>query len=196
VLGILLALGYSFEKAFDSLSAISPPPGRMFVLQVQCLDPLAPMVVVDYAHTPDALEKVLKTLRVIAQERQGRLWCVFGCGGDRDPGKRPLMGAIAVRCADRVVITSDNPRSEDPTQIAQAILNGCASVDGVALSNVHVEVDRLQAIKEVLAQASAQDVVLLAGKGHEQGQEFAQYTLAFSDEQSVVDILTQGQISK
>jgi UDP-N-acetylmuramoyl-L-alanyl-D-glutamate--2,6-diaminopimelate ligase len=129
----------------------------------------APLVVVDYAHTPDALEKVLGALRPLAQERGGRLAIVFGAGGDRDPSKRPLMGAVAKRFADRVLVTSDNPRGEDPREIIRQI--------GLAES----EVDRARAIERAIDEASPADVVLIAGKGHEAYQEIAGRRLPFSD---------------
>jgi len=134
----------------------------------------APLVVVDYAHTPDALEKVLTTLRETATARQGRLICVFGCGGERDAGKRPLMGAIAERLADRVVLTSDNPRGEDPRAILDDILRGIKA-------QVAVEPDRARAIRAALVDAGKRDVVVLAGKGHEHYQEVAGTRQPFSD---------------
>jgi UDP-N-acetylmuramoyl-L-alanyl-D-glutamate--2,6-diaminopimelate ligase len=131
---------------------------------------------VDYAHTPDALEQALQALRPLAEQRQGALWCVFGCGGDRDAAKRPMMGAIAARFADRVVVTSDNPRSERPESIVAQILLGMPKSEAVA-----VQVDRAQAISEAVSNASANDVILLAGKGHEAVQEIAGVKTAFSD---------------
>jgi UDP-N-acetylmuramoyl-L-alanyl-D-glutamate--2,6-diaminopimelate ligase len=134
-------------------------------------------VVVDYAHTPDALEKVLQSLRPLAAARGGRLWCVFGCGGNRDATKRPLMGAIAARLADRVVLTSDNPRDEAPCFILSQILAGVAGHDEVAV----VE-DRREAIEHAVRQAADGDVVLLAGKGHEDYQEIRGERRPFLDE--------------
>src|SRR5205823_219355 len=131
-------------------------------------------VIVDYAHTPDALEKVLAALRPVAAERGGRLAVVFGAGGDRDPAKRPVMGACAERGADRVIITSDNPRSEDPLRIIEAIAGGMR----VAAAR---EPDRRRAIEMAVREAAPQDVVLIAGKGHESYQEIAGEWLAFSD---------------
>ncbi|HET8980695.1 MAG TPA: cyanophycin synthetase, partial [Solirubrobacteraceae bacterium] len=119
-------------------------------------------VVVDYAHTPDSLENVLRAARPLTQRT---LHVVFGCGGDRDRGKRPQMGEIARRLADRVIVTSDNPRSEDPAAIVDEILAGSGR-------EVEHEVDRRVAIEQALAGAAAGDVVVIAGKGHEQGQEF------------------------
>ena len=136
-----------------------------------------PLVVVDYAHTPDALEKVLATLRPIADSRSGRLVVVFGCGGDRDPGKRVQMGAIASRMADKVVLTSDNPRSEAPDaiidQIAAGTLDSPSSIDRIAR--------RDEAILTAVSAASERDTVLIAGKGHETYQEIAGVRHPFSD---------------
>jgi UDP-N-acetylmuramoyl-L-alanyl-D-glutamate--2,6-diaminopimelate ligase len=134
----------------------------------------APLVVIDYAHTPDALEKALATLRETAAARGGRLACVFGCGGDRDAGKRPIMGAIAERLADRVLLTSDNPRSEDPDAIIAAIAAGMKL-------KPEIEADRARAIETAIAEADRRDVILLAGKGHEPYQEIAGVRHPFSD---------------
>jgi UDP-N-acetylmuramoyl-L-alanyl-D-glutamate--2,6-diaminopimelate ligase len=133
-----------------------------------------PLVVVDYAHTPDALDKALATLRETAAARGGRLVCVFGCGGDRDPGKRPLMGAVAERLADRVWLTSDNPRGEDPEAIIVAIAAGMGKPPVI-------ETDRAAAIRRAVAAADPRDVILLAGKGHEPYQEVAGRRHPFSD---------------
>jgi len=131
-----------------------------------------PVVAVDYAHTPDALDKALLALQPLAAQRGGELWCVFGCGGDRDRGKRPLMGEISARLADRTLVTSDNPRSEQPEAIVAEILAGVpAALRGG--ERVAVEVDRRAAIAQALAAAREGDVVVIAGKGHEQGQELA-----------------------
>jgi UDP-N-acetylmuramoyl-L-alanyl-D-glutamate--2,6-diaminopimelate ligase len=127
-------------------------------------------VLVDYAHTPDSLENVLLAGRELAEGRGGRVLCVFGCGGDRDRGKRPLMGAIAVRLADRTFVTSDNPRSEPPERIIAEILAGVGPHAPDALES---DVDRRRAIGRAVEAAEAGDVVIVAGKGHEQGQEFA-----------------------
>ena len=121
-------------------------------------------VLVDYAHTPDSLENVLRAARDLASG--GRVICVFGCGGDRDRGKRPLMGEIAQRLADRPIVTSDNPRSEDPEAIIEEIL------DGIPGERPESYVDRREAIERAVALAQSGDVVVIAGKGHEQGQEF------------------------
>jgi UDP-N-acetylmuramoyl-L-alanyl-D-glutamate--2,6-diaminopimelate ligase len=137
-----------------------------------------PLVVVDYAHTPDALDKVLAALRPVAQSRGGQLWCVVGCGGDRDPSKRPLMAAAAEQGADRLVLTSDNPRSEEPAHILNAMAAGLERP-----AQAQVLADRAQAIAQALRQAGPADVVLLAGKGHEAFQESQGKRLPFSDRQ-------------
>ena len=174
VFATLVRLGYDASRVTEALSVVTPAPGRMQHLEGQ------PAVVVDYAHTPDALEKTLEALRPFATRRQGKLWVVFGCGGDRDRSKRPLMGAVAVAKADSVVVTSDNPRSEQPEAILQEI---CAGIDKGDLDKVHVEVDRAVAIEFAVSTASAQDVVLLAGKGHEGTQTVGSQLIAHSDEQ-------------
>jgi UDP-N-acetylmuramoyl-L-alanyl-D-glutamate--2,6-diaminopimelate ligase len=139
-----------------------------------------PLAVVDYAHTPDALAQVLRALRALAVQRGGQLWCVFGCGGDRDPHKRPLMGAAAAQHADRVVLTNDNPRSEAPEAIAAQIRPGLAGHGAV-----QIVLDRAQAIAGAVRQAAANDVVLVAGKGHEDYQETGGVRAPFSDRQQV-----------
>jgi UDP-N-acetylmuramoyl-L-alanyl-D-glutamate--2,6-diaminopimelate ligase len=170
VLGCLLAHGVPFAEAAALLGELPAVPGRMQRLA----HPEGPLVVVDYAHTPDALEKVLQALRPVADARGGALVAVFGAGGDRDPAKRPVMGAIASRLADRVVLTSDNPRSEDPDAIIAAIRAG-------ASGSTSVEPERAAAIERAVREAGAADVVLLAGKGHEPYQEIAGRRLPFSD---------------
>jgi UDP-N-acetylmuramoyl-L-alanyl-D-glutamate--2,6-diaminopimelate ligase len=171
VLGALLAKGVQLRAALDTIEALTPAPGRM--QQVGGQD--APMVVVDYAHTPDALEKTIAALRQVADERHGKLWCVFGCGGDRDPGKRPQMGKIAQN-ADHVIVTSDNPRSEDPAAIIAQVVAGMDT----ALSYQAIE-DRAAAILSAVKHAGKPDVILLAGKGHEPYQEIKGRKMAFSD---------------
>ena len=168
-LGALCVTGYDFQAALAALSRIRPATGRMDCI----IQPNKPLVVVDYAHTPDALEKALTTLREIRQP-ESQLWCVFGCGGDRDRGKRPLMGAVASQFADRVVVTSDNPRTEQPQAIIADIL---PAVPQPAL----VEPDRKAAIEQTIAQAQAQDIVLIAGKGHETYQDVQGVKHHFSD---------------
>jgi UDP-N-acetylmuramoyl-L-alanyl-D-glutamate--2,6-diaminopimelate ligase len=174
VVGALRALGVPLADAVRSAAGLKPVPGRMQRVRVDAAG--LPEVVVDYAHSPDALDKVLQTLRPVAQARGGRLWCVFGCGGNRDALKRPQMGAIAVRLADRVVLTNDNPRDESPRLILSQILAGIAGHD-----EVDVIEDRREAIAHALAEAAPADVVLLAGKGHEATQEIAGVKREFSD---------------
>ena len=175
LLGVLAAmrcLGVPLQDAVAACKDLAAVPGRM-----ECLGGAGvPLVAVDYAHTPDALDHALRALRPMVQARGGKLWCMLGCGGDRDTLKRPLMGAIAAKLADRVVVTSDNPRSEKPEAIIAQILLGLHSC-----SAVEVQVDRAVAIAQTIAQAQPQDVVLLAGKGHESTQEIAGVKLPFSD---------------
>ncbi|MFN0182973.1 MAG: UDP-N-acetylmuramoyl-L-alanyl-D-glutamate--2,6-diaminopimelate ligase [Aquabacterium sp.] len=173
VLGGLRARGVALADAVAVVPRLTPVPGRMQRLGGR--DGL-PEVVVDYAHTPDALDKALSALRPFAQARSGRLWCVFGCGGDRDATKRPLMGGIAARLADIVVLTSDNPRHEKPVQIIDQIAAGLP--DG---AQVRREPDRALAIAQAVQQADGTDVLLLAGKGHEDYQEIAGQRRPFSD---------------
>ena len=141
-----------------------------------------PTVIVDYAHTPDGLENVLKASREITPNG-GNLICIFGCGGDRDATKRPKMGEIAEKLADKVIVTSDNPRSENPQQIITDILAGFKST-----ADVIVEPDRELAIKEAYKLANANDVVLVAGKGHEDYQIIGAQTIHFDDREKVREI--------
>jgi UDP-N-acetylmuramyl-tripeptide synthetase len=165
VLGALRALGLPLAQAAAVAPGLTPVPGRMQPVPAPA-GLAGPEVVVDYAHTPDALEKALAALQPMAIARGGRLWCVFGCGGNRDATKRPLMGAIAGRMADRVVLTSDNPRDEDPAQILAQIAVGLD-----LRTAVEVIADRGEAIAHAVSNADPVDVVLLAGKGHEDYQE-------------------------
>lgn len=178
ILSVFVALcvhDYPPEQVIAALQTIKPPPGRMqWITHAN-----QPMVVIDYAHTPDALESALSALRA---HTQGQLWCVFGCGGDRDVGKRPQMAAIAERYADRVVVTSDNPRSEDPNAIIQAIVQGFSEPD-----HWQAIVSRPEAIKTTLARAQPDDVILIAGKGHETYQEIAGVKYPYQDAQVVND---------
>ena len=172
VIAAMRAMGVPLADAVRACSALLPVPGRMERLAERG----KPLVAVDYAHTPDALDKALGALRPLARQRGGELWCVFGCGGDRDPTKRPLMAAVVEKNADHVVVTSDNPRSEKPENIISQILLG--------LSHAHcveVEADRGRAIAETIAAARASDVILIAGKGHEEYQEVAGVKHPFSD---------------
>jgi UDP-N-acetylmuramoyl-L-alanyl-D-glutamate--2,6-diaminopimelate ligase len=177
VIGALRALGVSLVDAAAACSELTPVPGRM--QRVDYGDQRdQPDVVVDYAHTPDALEKALLALRPFAAERGGRLWVVFGCGGNRDASKRPLMGGVAEKYAEQVVVTSDNPRNESPALILSQILRGMEQ----ALHAIVVE-DRRTAIAHAIRRAAPNDVVLIAGKGHETEQEIAGVKHPFSDVQ-------------
>jgi UDP-N-acetylmuramyl tripeptide synthase len=161
------------------LASISAAPGRLEpVLSLEGGEESGPLVLVDYAHKPDALEKVLQACRPMAIQRHGKLIVLFGCGGDRDRGKRPIMGEIGARLADRLVLTSDNPRSESPASILDEIYAG---VPEPLKSKVEKMVDRRSAIEFVVAQADGRDVVLIAGKGHESYQEIAGVKAPFSD---------------
>jgi UDP-N-acetylmuramoyl-L-alanyl-D-glutamate--2,6-diaminopimelate ligase len=176
VLGVLLAWDVPLAAACEALSQCSAPPGRM---QPEGGSGL-PLVLIDYAHTPDALAKALHGARAHCR---GRLHCVFGCGGERDAGKRGDMGRIAARGADVVIVTDDNPRGEDAAAITDAIMRGIAQVGGSARARVvH---DRAHAIRGALARAAAADVVLVAGKGHEEYQLVGAERRAFSDAQHV-----------
>ena len=172
VVAAMRALGISLQDAATAASNLPSVPGRLETLAMAG----QPLVAIDYAHTPDALEKVLLALRGVAHRRGGRLWCVFGCGGDRDATKRPLMAAAAQKNADQVVVTSDNPRSENPAVIISQILLGLTYGD-----SVHVQADRALAIAQTLALAHPCDVVLLAGKGHEAYQDMGGIQRPFSD---------------
>ena len=176
VLGALLAADVPLAPALRELAKLHPVNGRMERLGGR-IDHDEPLVVIDYAHTPDALEKTLESLRPIAAARGGQLVCMFGCGGDRDATKRPLMGAIAERLADQVVVTSDNPRSENPATIIEQIAGGMR--DGAKARRIE---DRASAILQVVRGAAREDVVVLAGKGHEATQEIMGKKRAFSDQ--------------
>jgi UDP-N-acetylmuramoyl-L-alanyl-D-glutamate--2,6-diaminopimelate ligase len=193
-LGVLLVSGVPLEAAAGALGKLKPVAGRT----ERYGGGRRPVVIVDYAHTPDALENVLRALRELMEAktqpakrtgtrktrtaRSGRLVCVFGCGGDRDRGKRPLMGRIASRLADEVIVTSDNPRSEEPRAIIDEIVAG---VPG----DCEVIEDRKRAIHAAVTSASAGDVVLIAGKGHEQYQEVAGVKHPHSDAAAVREAL-------
>lgn len=167
-LGALLAADVPMDDALSALATVGPAAGRMQTVQGF---PGAPTVIVDFAHTPDALDKVLAALKPLTT---GRLLCVFGCGGGRDTGKRPLMGAAVAAGADVAVLTSDNPRNEDPARIVADVLTGMPAGQTVIL-------DRREAIQAAIAQAGPEDIVLLAGKGHEDYQEIHGVKRPFSD---------------
>jgi UDP-N-acetylmuramoyl-L-alanyl-D-glutamate--2,6-diaminopimelate ligase len=173
-LGALIAWDLPFAEACAALERCLGLPGRMEVLGG---GPAAPWVVVDYAHTPAALERVLRDLRGLGD---GELWCVFGCGGDRDAGKRAPMGAAAARLADHVVLTDDNPRGEDPGAIVADIRVGLSGHPDVRLEH-----ERGKAISAAVARAGVGDVVLVAGKGHESWQWIGTERRAFSDRAAV-----------
>ena len=176
VLGTLLAADVPFDAALAEIARLEPVNGLMQRLGGR-LQNDEPLVVIDYAHTPDALEKTLDALRPIATARGGKLACMFGCGGDSDATKRPLMGAIAERLADEVVVTSDNPRSEDPQHIIDQIVAGMQ-----APAQARRIEDRASAILQVVRGAAREDVVVLAGKGHEATQEIMGKKRTFSDQ--------------
>jgi UDP-N-acetylmuramoyl-L-alanyl-D-glutamate--2,6-diaminopimelate ligase len=168
------AAGIDAAAIVKGLSSLSSVPGRF-----ESIDEGQPFaVVVDYAHTPDSLDNVLRAARRLVEGRNGRVICVFGCGGDRDKGKRPLMGEVVARRADVPIVTSDNPRSEDPKSIIDDILEG---VIATGVSPAAVLVDRAEAIEESISEARPGDIVVIAGKGHETGQEFADRTVPFDD---------------
>ena len=178
VIACLLSLGVSLPDAANALAECKPAPGRMEVVRADVRN--KPTVVVDYAHTPDALSKALNAAR---EHCEGALWCVFGCGGDRDSGKRPVMGAIADELADQIIVTDDNPRSEDPQAITAGIVSGIKSH---AVRVIH---DRGEAIATALREARATDVVLIAGKGHEDYQIYGETRRSFSDRSEALRLL-------
>lgn len=176
-LATLLSLDYPLAALVATAGQLLPVTGRMEVFST----PGKPTVVVDYAHTPDALEKALSAARLHCK---GQLWCLFGCGGDRDKGKRPLMGAIAEQFADVVVITDDNPRSEDPAAIVADVLTGLLDP-----GRARVVMDRAQAVTNAVMQAQEGDIVLVAGKGHENYQIIGSQSLDYSDRVTVAHLL-------
>jgi UDP-N-acetylmuramyl-tripeptide synthetase len=181
VIGVLIASDVPFGDAVNAAARLRPVAGRL----QQLGGGTQPTIAIDYAHTPDALEKALATLRpVVAQG--GRLVCVFGCGGDRDRGKRPLMGAIATRLADLTIVTSDNPRGETPSDIIADIVGG---IEG---GNFEVSEEREQAIRYAIGLAGAGDVVLIAGKGHEDYQEIHGVRQPFSDLDVAARVLAEA----
>jgi UDP-N-acetylmuramoyl-L-alanyl-D-glutamate--2,6-diaminopimelate ligase len=180
-LGLLLVRGLDLHDAIARLERARPVPGRMERFAGR---PGSPQAVVDYAHTPEALAAALRALR---EHTSGHLWCVFGCGGNRDAGKRPLMGEIAERLADQVVLTNDNPRDEDPALIVSDIQQGMRRPDAVT-----IELDRRAAITHAIERAEPGDLILVAGKGHEELQWVAGHPLPFSD-RGVVQELLEGR---
>lgn len=179
--GVLGTMDFKADQIEGELAALKPVPGRM-----QCLgEGVQPLVIVDYAHTPDALEKALEATR---EHTAGKLLCVFGCGGDRDNGKRPEMGRIAAKLADLLYITSDNPRTEDPQQIIDMIVPGCTGA-----AEHQINVDREQAIQAAVKAAGSNDVVLIAGKGHEDYQEIMGKRYPFDDVKVATAALEEWQ---
>ena len=179
VLAVLLALDYTAEKAIAAIATVQTVPGRIERVTAGKVQDF--LTVVDYAHTPGALSSVLGALRVHCA---GKLICVFGCGGDRDKGKRPLMAEVAERLADVVIATDDNPRTEDPKQIMTDVVAGFEEPQKVS-----IEHDREAAIKLAVEQAEVGDVVLVAGKGHEQVQIVGDVELSFDDREKIRDVL-------
>jgi len=170
VLALLLLHGVPLDQACDVLAAVDAPPGRM--QKVEAADG-SPSVYVDYAHTPEAMEVALRALRVHCK---GELWCVFGCGGDRDSGKRPQMGKVAERLATRLVLTNDNSRSEAPAEIIAGIIKGLSRAERATIIE-----DRAAAIAWTIGEAAPEDVILIAGKGHENYQLIDGTKIDFSD---------------
>jgi UDP-N-acetylmuramoyl-L-alanyl-D-glutamate--2,6-diaminopimelate ligase len=190
VLAALRHGGVPLEDALASLAKSPAVPGR---LQRVNQEPNEPQVFVDFAHTPDALEKVLRTLQPLARASGGRLWCVFGCGGQRDRGKRPLMARSAASWAQCLVLTSDNPRQESPTDIINDITQGLPAGYSVQVQQI---TDRAEAIFWALAQAQAEDVVLIAGKGHETTQEIAGVRHPFNDVEVAQRALMERSVAR
>jgi UDP-N-acetylmuramoyl-L-alanyl-D-glutamate--2,6-diaminopimelate ligase len=177
---VAVQLGLSLDVVAAGIRTAAAPAGRLE--RVEIGQPFS--VLVDYAHTPDALERALQASRTLTD---GRLIVVFGCGGDRDPHKRPLMGEIAARLSDLAIVTSDNPRSEDPDAIIAAIVTGADRTGGT----LRIEPDRREAIRLAVAGAAPGDVVLIAGKGHERGQTFADRTVPFHDRSVAQELLEE-----
>jgi UDP-N-acetylmuramoyl-L-alanyl-D-glutamate--2,6-diaminopimelate ligase len=174
--GVLLSRDYSLAEITKRLSQLQPVDGRLSIVRVSG----QPTAVIDYAHTPDALEHALKSVK---QHFAGETWCVFGCGGDRDKEKRPLMGEVAERLSDHVIVTSDNPRNESPTEIIQQI------VDGMKSEKQIIKEDRREAIAYALKHAESHDIVLIAGKGHETYQQVGEMQIEFNDASVAREIL-------
>ena len=183
VIATLVSIGWRTSKIARSLENLSPVAGRMDVLRIAG----QPTIVVDYAHTPDALEKALSAVREHFADHH--ISCVFGCGGDRDSSKRPVMGQIASRFADRVVLTSDNPRSENPESIIREIQAGIRGAD------LRVNPDRAEAIREVIHLASRNEIIVIAGKGHEDYQELVSGRVPFSDYAVIDEVMSAGVVT-
>jgi len=163
--GVLLAMNYSFENIVASLQNLKSVPGRMEVIGTDS-GAAKPLVIVDYAHTPDALEQALSAVQLHVRAANGsKIWCVFGCGGNRDKGKRKLMAEIACNYANQIILTNDNPRDEEPREIVRDIELGMKP--GLSYQ---IELDRREAIKLAIRAAQVNDVILVAGKGHQSYQ--------------------------
>lgn len=174
-LAMLVQAGYRPRDAATAIGHFTGVPGRMEVVRSASIDADEPAVIVDYAHTPDAVRGALLAMRPLTQ---GKIWCVVGCGGDRDAIKRPAMGQMAAQGADVVVVTDDNPRSEDPATIRAAVIGGARGARGAHVEEI---ADRRAAIADVIAKALSQDTVMILGKGHETGQEIAGRMYPFDD---------------
>ena len=174
-----IAEGIDFETCIKAVESISGIPGRFEVISKE------PLVIVDYAHTPNGLENVLKTAKDIVSDN-GRLICVFGCGGDRDVTKRPQMGKIAENLCDKIIITSDNPRTEDSQQIITDILTGIRELDS---TKIIVETDRAIAIEQAIINSHEKDVIVIAGKGHEDYQIIGNKKHHFDDREQVRNVI-------
>jgi len=179
-LSVLMLGGFRFNEVLSGLLTVHPVTGRMERFGG---DGNSPLVIVDYAHTPDALDHVLRTLR---EHCSGRLLCIFGCGGDRDKGKRSMMGRIAEMRADAVILTDDNPRSEDGDRIISDILTGT-----IRPESLHVQRDRRKAIRQALGMAEMDDIILVAGKGHEEFQQFGADRIPYSDRETVGSLIEE-----
>jgi len=178
VLATLLVSRLSFDDAVSSLAAVHPVDGRVEIIS----EDDKPVVVVDYAHTEQGLAAMCQSVR---DHFSGDLWCVFGCGGDRDRSKRALMAKVAEQYADKVIVTTDNPRHEDPQKIVDEVMAGFSSVE-----NVEAVLDRRQAIDIAITNAQPEDVVLLAGKGHETSQIVGDVHIAFDDRRVAREFLS------
>jgi len=170
----MVAMRVDISAIRTELEAFKLPAGRLEMIYGEC----GPRVCVDYAHSPDALKQVLEALAPVVKSNAGSLICIFGCGGDRDRDKRPLMGRVAAQYADRVVLTSDNPRSESPEVILDNIVSGIRLDDQTKVSR---QSDRALAIAQTIANSGERDLILIAGKGHEQTQLVGEQALHFSD---------------
>jgi UDP-N-acetylmuramoyl-L-alanyl-D-glutamate--2,6-diaminopimelate ligase len=178
----LLSLSVPIEEIQVIAAQLKPAPGRMELYSADS----GAKVVVDFAHTPDALEKALISVK---EHCSGNLWCVFGCGGDRDQAKRPIMGAVAAKYSDRVIVTNDNPRSEAPSSITDGI---CVGIEAFPVDHLQIILDRAEAIEHAIEHAGPEDWVLIAGRGHEHLQQIGQDFLPFSDREHV-SLLVSGE---